>query len=298
MLAPICLFAYDRPEHLKQTIKYLSENDLAKESSLFIFCDGPKSKQNQDKTKEVRAIANSTKGFRTVQVTMRDTNKGLANSIIEGVTKIVNKFGKVIVLEDDMITSPYFLSYCNQALDLYEDEKEVASIHGYLYPLKQDIKETFFLRGTDCWGWATWKDRWADFNPSGKDLKNKLDQRGLKRLFDYNDNYPFYQMLVDQIEGKNNSWAIRWHATMFLKNKLTLYPQKSLIQNIGLDSSGTHCVETNHFDVLVQKRPVNLKKIEISESIDRRKDFEKYFHKITKRSFKRIFKRMIGLLRI
>lgn len=152
-VTPIILFVYNRLWHTKQTVEALQKNDLASESELFIFSDGPKPGA-EEKVKEVREYLKTITGFRKVTIIERDTNWGLANNIIDGVTKIVNEYGKVIVLEDDLVTSPGFLTYMNEGLKIYADEEQVASIHGYIYPLKhpERLPETFFIRGADCWG--------------------------------------------------------------------------------------------------------------------------------------------------
>jgi hypothetical protein len=187
-------------------------------------------------------------GFRSITIIERDKNLGLANSIIDGVTNIVNQYGKVIVLEDDMITSPYFLTYMNSGLTLYEKDERVASIHGYIYPVKNKLPDYFFLRGADCWGWATWKRGWDFFNSDGQFLLNEIKRQKLERLFNFNDSYDYTGMLQMQIDGKVSSWAIRWYASAFLADKYTLYPGISFVKNIGLDGSGTHCGNTNAHD--------------------------------------------------
>ena len=144
------------------------------------------------------------------------------------------------MLEDDLLTSPYFLDFMNEGLSIYEEDEKVISIHGYVYPISEKLPETFFLRGADCWGWATWKRGWDLFEPDGGLLLNKLEESKQTEEFDFNRSYPYTQMLKDQINGKTNSWAVRWYASAFLQNKYTLYPGKSLVSNIGGDGSGTN----------------------------------------------------------
>ncbi|HRU00618.1 MAG TPA: glycosyltransferase, partial [Victivallales bacterium] len=195
-LAPIALFVYNRPWHTRQTVTALQNNELAAESELVVFSDGPKveknkekTKNNEEKVKEVRDYIKSINGFKTVKIIERTQNLGLANSIISGVTEIVNQYGKIIVLEDDLVTSPHFLRFMNEALDLYEKEEDVISIHGYVYPIP-DLPETFFLKGADCWGWATWKRGWDLFEPDGKKLLRELKEKKLLKRFDFNGTYP------------------------------------------------------------------------------------------------------------
>ncbi|MFA5930738.1 MAG: glycosyltransferase family 2 protein [archaeon] len=293
-LAPIALFVYARLDHTKRTICALKQNNLAKESDLFIFSDGPKDLAMANEVKKVREYLRSINGFKSVTIFESATNKGLASSIITGVTKIVNRYGKVIVLEDDLVTSPYFISFINDALDLYKNNLQVTSISGYAYPIN-DLPEIFFLRGADCWGWATWKRGWDLFEPDGKKLLSQIEKKSLSLEFDYNNSYPFTQMLRDQIDGKNNSWAIRWVASNFLKNKLILYPGRSLVRNIGNDSSGVHNKQkTTWLDSKLIEKPLILNKIEITESPKIRKKFETFF-KFRKSLIGRIWLKIISL---
>lgn len=275
-LAPITLFVYNRPNHTKKTVEALQKNSLAKESELFIFSDGPKNKEVIDKVLEVRNYIKTISGFKKVEIIERNENIGLANSIISGVTEIVNKYGKIIVLEDDLVTSPYFLSYMNNALVFYENEDKVISIHGYNYPVKKELPETFFLRGTDCWGWATWKRGWDLFEPDGKKLLKELENRNLIKELDLNGAYSFSGMLRRQIAGFNNSWAIRWHTSAFLKNKLTLYPGRSLVENIGQDRSGTHTNSEKIYKANMSENSIKIGNISIEENREARQAIIEY----------------------
>ena len=249
--APIVLFVYNRPWHTRQTIESLQKNKLVKESEIIIYSDGAKNDKAHQSVNEVRSYINSIDGFKKVTIIERDKNWGLANSIIDGVTTVVNEYGRIIVLEDDLVTSPYFLKYMNDALDFYELKKNVISIHGYIYPLKntENLPETFFIRGADCWGWATWQRGWQLFEADGNKLLKELQEKKLQKQADLNGSYGYTGMLKQQIKGKNDSWAIRWYISAFLQNKLTLYPKQSLVQNIGNDNSGTHCSEIDDFHI-------------------------------------------------
>ncbi|WP_347396342.1 glycosyltransferase family 2 protein, partial [Parabacteroides leei] len=215
--------------------------------------------------------------FKSINIIERKENWGLAKNIIDGVTSIVHQYGKVIVLEDDLVVSPYFLKYMNEALDFYEKEEQVICIHGYVYPVKRKLPETFFIKGADCWGWATWKRGWDLFCSDGKKLLNEIEKRNLKKEFDFDNSYPYFRMLKQQIEGKNNSWAIRWYASAFLQNKFTLYPGQSLVNQIGVDGSGTHCGVNEMFNVSLAESPIELLETEIQESEQGRKAFIYYF---------------------
>lgn len=245
--APIALFAYNRPEHLRLTVEALRRNVLADVSDLYVFCDGARDASVEASVAEVRAFARSIDGFRSVTLFERQANYGLARSIIDGVTSICSKYARVIVLEDDIVTSPVFLRFMNEGLSFYQAEARVASIHGYSYPVGERLPETFFLRGADCWGWATWARAWRAFEPDGAKLLSGLREAGLISEFDLGGAFAYTAMLEDQIAGRNDSWAVRWHASCFLRNMLTLYPGRSLVQNIGNDATGAHCGNTDDY---------------------------------------------------
>jgi hypothetical protein len=281
--SPIVLFVYNRPHHTRQTVEALQKNELASESELFIYSDAPKNENSVSKVNEVREYIKIVDGFKKVTIIEREKNLGLADSIIDGVTKIVNEYGKIIVLEDDLVTSPFFLRFMNEALGMYKDEPKVASIHGYIYPI-EDLPETFFIKGADCWGWATWKDKWTVFEPNGQKLLDELKDKKLTKEADFNGSYGYTKMLKRQIQGKNNSWAVRWYVSAFLKNMLTLYPKQSYVQNIGHDSEGTHCTaETDVYKVVLSKK-YSISKIETTEDTVARKKIE-IFHNSLKLSF-------------
>jgi hypothetical protein len=284
-LAPIALFVYSRLEHTKATVKALSENTLAKETDLIVFSDGPKNSAKIQQVKAVREFVHSIKGFKSVKVIESKENNGLAKSIISGVSQIVNKYGRVIVVEDDLLTSPYFLEFMNDGLDFYEKDNRVVSISGYLYP-STDLPETFFIRDADCWGWATWKRGWSIFEEDGKKLLRELKEKGLTKEFNYEDTYDYIEMLEDQIAGKNNSWAIRWYASAFLKNKLTLYPGKSLVRNIGIDGSGTHGGLVDIYYTELTDRKINVKQIPVLEDKIARHKFAIFFKKMHSKIFR------------
>lgn len=288
--APITLFVYKRPHHTQQTVKSLKKNTLAAESELFIFSDNAKTSEDQKPVSEVRKYIREITGFKKINIIERDKNLGLANSIIDGVTKIINRYGKVIVLEDDMLLSEYFLQYMNEALDLYEKGNDVISIHAYIYPVKIELPETFFLRGADCWGWATWKRGWDLFESNTERLYMEIKNRNLEYEFDYHGVTNNVRMLKRQINGKVDSWAIRWHASAFLKNKLTLYPGRSLLNNIGTDGEGTHIKNTRFYETSLTDKPIRVEKIPVRESKEAQKAVEKFFISIKPNFLKRYFK--------
>jgi hypothetical protein len=275
--APVALFAYNRLHHTRKTIDGLRRNDLAAGTDLYIYCDGPRNPAAVSAVREVREFVRTVDGFRSVSVIERDANLGLAKSIISGVTQVCALHGRIIVVEDDLQTSPYFLRYMNAALDMYADVARVGSVHGYWYPVDQPCPETFFLRGASCWGWATWSRSWSLFEPDGQKLLAALEERRLTRRFDLDGSIRYTQMLRNQIAGANDSWAIRWHATMFLADRLQLSSGTSLVRNIGFDGSGTHCVETDAYAVPLADRPINLRPIPVEESAEARNALIQYY---------------------
>jgi hypothetical protein len=293
MLSPIVLFAYKRPHHTRRAIEALRCNELASQSRLIIYADGPKTSEDLNAVYETRCLLNKIDGFKSVNVVHRDRNWGLASSIINGVTDVVDKFGKVIVLEDDLVTSPYFLNYMNESLDLYEHDEPVISVHGYIYPLKQIPAETFFLLGADCWGWGTWKRGWECFNPDGRYLMKEIKRRKLVKAFNFNGTLDYFSMLSATARGRIDSWAVRWYASALLKDKLTLYPGRSLIRNIGTDSSGTHCRNTRQLDVELFMEPVRVWKIPIEENRLARSAFEGFFASLRQPLLIRLISKLI-----
>jgi len=246
-LAPICLFCYNRLDKLQKTVAALQTNYLASDSDLFIFSDGPKTPQDADAIKMVRNYLNTIQGFKSVNIRIATNNQGLDPSIISGVTEIVNRFGKVIVVEDDLLTSPFFLQFMNDGLDAYADVDSVGSITGYAYPLSGEIPETYFIKGAEGWSWATWKRAWNFFESYGQKLLNTLIERNLSYEFDFNGSFPYMEMLQNKNGDEFLPWDVCWYASSFLANKLVLYPRESLVQNIGMDGTGTHCNATNKY---------------------------------------------------
>ncbi|HEY3308694.1 MAG TPA: glycosyltransferase [Desulfuromonadaceae bacterium] len=290
--APVVLFVYNRPDHAHRTVDALKQNLLSEESHLTVFSDAPKSEAQAEKVREVRQYIRQIVGFKSVTIIERESNFGLARSIIDGVTTVVNKYGRIIVLEDDIVTSPYFLRYMNEALELYQNEENVISIHGYSYPVKEKLPETFFLKGADCWGWGTWKQGWNLFEADGTKLLHELKARKLEQRFDFNGTYNYTRMLKEQITGKNDSWAVRWYASALLNDKLTLNPGQSLVQNIGTDNSGIHCGETNNYRTGVATEPINLVRLRPEEDKNALTIFQNYFNSIRLPFYMRLLRKL------
>jgi len=280
-LAPILIFVYNRPEHTRLVLESLKGNFLAGQSELFIYADAAKNEEDKSDVEKVRSYIHTINGFAKISITEREKNVGLANNIIDGVTKIVNEYGKVIVLEDDLILSPYFLQFMNDALEVYKDDEKVGHVHACEFFLNDKLPETFLTQFTGSWGWGTWDRSWKNFNPDGAALLNELKNKNLTKAFDLNNSYGFTKMLRKQIKGLNNSWAIRWNASLFLKNCYALNVGKSLVKNAGFDGSGTNCGDDNYISSNLYMQKINVEKIEPStENEFARKVIEKYYRKI------------------
>lgn len=285
--APIALFVYNRPQHTQRTLDALAANPEAKESILYIFSDGARENpdgETSEKIEAVRKIIRAENRFSKVVVAEQQYNSGLSGSIIGGVRTVVGEHGRIIVLEDDLVTAPGFLKFMNEALDIYYQETEVVCISGYIYPVKDKLPEAFFLRGADCWGWATWKRGWDLFEEDGKKLLDEIESKNLMDDFDFGGSYPYTQMLRDQVNGLNASWAIRWYASAYLKNKLALYPGQSLVQNIGVDSSGTHSGTSDQWGVKLALFSPNVQ-TEVKENAHARTAVAEFFRNLQRVPF-------------
>ena len=277
MSIPILLFVYNRLEHTRRTVESLLANQEISQHELIVFSDGPKTVVDSSSVNQVRDFISKIKGFQSVTVYRSKTNKGLSRSVIDGVTEVLKRFDRCIVIEDDLVLSPHFLSFMRDGLSKYSADSRVASIHGYVYPNEITLPENFFMKGADCWGWGTWKRAWDLFEPDGSKLLEQLKKRGLINEFDFGGSYAYSELLKKQIEGKVDSWAIRWHASIFLQGMLTLYPGRSLVHNIGNDRSGTNSGKYNIFDVSLPKSPLSVTDIEVEPSEAGYKAFVEFF---------------------
>jgi hypothetical protein len=248
--APIVLFVYNRLDHTKKTIEALQKNELADQSELFIYSDAPKNEQVVSSTNSVRQYLRCISGFKKVTVIERETNFGLAKNIIKGVTEVCNRYGKVIIIEDDVVTSPQFLTFMNTALDKYINEPSVWHISGWNYPIDPDgLGDAFFWRAMNCWGWATWADRWQYFVKDPGHLVENWDKGKVKR-FNLDGAYNFWLQVKLNHSGKINTWAIFWYSTIFANAGLCLNPAQSLVANIGHDGSGENCERDEVFSAM------------------------------------------------
>ena len=255
-LAPIILFVYNRPAHTRQTVEALQKNELAKNSDLIIFSDAPKKPEAAEAVREVRAYIRQIDGFKSIKIIERDKNWGLANSIIDGVTSVVNEYGRIIVLEDDLVTSPYFLSYMNEALEIYQDDEKVMHVSGYMFPIDSTgLPETFFLRTASCWGWATWSRAWRQFEKNPQKLLIEYSKQIIIR-FNMDGTYNFWAQVEQNAKGVIDTWAVFWYATVFQKGGLCLHPKCSMVNNIGHDETGINCGKSDTFSVQLARQPI------------------------------------------
>jgi FkbM family methyltransferase len=296
-LAPITLTVFDRYRHTRQTLDALAENDLAKDSELFIFSDAPqegKVVQAKDVAEVRQLIRKYDDKFKQVTIVEREENWGLAKSIITGVTELVNKYGKVIVMEDDLVTSPGFLTYMNDALDFYKDEEKVMHISGFFIPHSKQLPETVFYNTGSTWGWATWKRAWQHFNNNIEELDKKLKESGRMHEFNLEGAYEFYRQVKMNLSGKKKTWGIRWYASMFLMNGLALHPGKSLVQNIGNDNSGTNTGDdgNSHFHAELAEK-VHVSEIPLLENREARETAKEFYRKVQGRTVSTRFKRWL-----
>jgi hypothetical protein len=292
-LAPIVLFVYNRPDHTRRTLAALAANPLASDSDLIIYADGAKKPEHALGVEQTRAVARLAKGFRSVSLLERESNLGLARSVISGVTAACDSYGRVIVLEDDLVVAPGFLAFMNQALDRYADSEKVMQISGYMFPVShpEELPEAFFSRLPTSWGWSTWRRAWSSFEPDAEVLLQRLRLSDLA-AFNLGGYFSYSQMLEEQSRGNLDVWGVRWYASMFLQGGLCLYLSGSLVSNIGMDGSGEHCGPSNAYDVVLSGNvAANFPEDVCASQIGERKILE--FFKARRGS---VFKRMsVGL---
>ena len=275
--APIALFTYNRADHTQQAVESLLKNAEAKDTDFFIFSDGPKNEKAVEGVKANREYIHTITGFKTITIIEREKNWGLSRNLIEGITRICNEYGRVIVVEDDLILSPFFLRYMNDGLEKYEDDDRVASISAFLNPVEGNIPETFFLRYFACWGWATWKRAWDLLNTDSRDLLKKI--RWKKNDFNIGGTGPFYGILYCDKVGLNDSWAVRFYASCFLAGKLHLFPGRTMVIQSGMDGSGTHCGagETPYSNMRLSTEPTIIEDITVEENKMMYKAFSAFY---------------------
>jgi hypothetical protein len=265
-IAPVVLFVYARLDHLQQTIEALQKNYLAKETKLIIYSDNAVKESHEADVLAVRNYLKTISGFESVEISEAKQNKGLAKSIIEGVTEQVNKYDRIIVMEDDLVSSPYMLNFMNEALDFYQNEDRVMQISAYSYPSSKFIPETYFMSLASSWGWATWKRAWNHLSLDTDAHIENIRKRNLENRFNIEGGMSFFCHLTMNQEGSLNTWAVKWYASVFLRNGLVLYPKTSLIRNIGHDGSGMNCTEIEDFKEQKLASKVRVKKMPLKEN--------------------------------
>jgi len=258
MLTPVIIFVYNRPEHTKETIESLSKNYVADETEVYIYSDAPKNEKAMQQVGRVRDYIDSVSKrniFKSVTIIKAETNQGLAKSVISGVTEIIEQYGRAIIVEDDLVSAPDFLQYMNQALDYYETDQRIWSISGYTFKISfpKDYKSDMYLsyRGSS-WGYATWRERWNKVDWDVLDYHEFRNDKELRQRFNRGGR-DMANMLDFQMQGKIDSWAIRWCYAQSKLDMLTVYPLVSRIKNIGLDGTGTHSGITSKYDAIISK---------------------------------------------
>jgi hypothetical protein len=239
--SPLVIFAYNRPDHLASLLHSLKLEIGNEPRDLHVFVDGPKSEIDSIKVQQVVGLLeNYSLIFPKLTIHKQNQNQGLSFSIQNGLSFIFSNYEAAIILEDDLIIGPGSISYFDRALKKYKEHELVASISGYQYIADMGVENALFLRGADCWGWATWKSRWDEVSFDSRELLQQIKRKSLVKEFDFQGAANFTELLKLNSVHRIDSWAVCWHASMFLLGKFTLYPPFSLISNIGGDGSGTH----------------------------------------------------------
>ncbi|WCL83089.1 glycosyltransferase (plasmid) [Saprospira sp. CCB-QB6] len=269
--APVVLFVYQRPDHLAQTLAALAENEEASQSPIYIYSDGPKADASPNDLADIAAVRQLIREqtwAKQLEIIEREENWGLRKNIVAGVTEVMEKHGRAIILENDIVASPYFLRYMNQALDLYQDVEEVMHISGFIYPLKlqeEDLGPSFFYNVNSCWGWASWQRAWKHYRDDTANILAQINKNYDPFSFNGGQKESFYKQLQQNLSGELNTWACHWHASIFLQNGLALHPYRALVKNIGLDGSGAHC-DAIRLGQNMLKTPLSLTKVELQKA--------------------------------
>ncbi len=295
--APIALFVYNRPTHTRHTVTALKSSALAANSDLFVFSDGPRNHESEAAVGQVRDYIGSIDGFKTVTIVEQRENKGLARSISEGVTQLCEQRDRVIVLEDDLATSPHFLDYVNDGLNRYANEERVMQIAGYMFPIELAMEEdALFLPFISSWGWATWRRAWRHFDRREDVFEQILQDAETKRRFDLNGRYKYSKILRAQQRRAVDSWAIFWYVSVFLRNGLSLFPRKTMVRNLGFDGSGVNCA-VSKFDQ--EELDLGYRVRKMPNSVEVSVDADRVINNIpaTRLSFASVLNKLTGALR-
>lgn len=271
----IVILAFNRPEHVKRLMATLERNPEFFDLPVLAFVDGPRDDNDSHLVGEVAEILRQARA--EGQVTQRSSNLGVAASVTSAVTAALSVHDRVIVLEDDLEVSPHFLKYMIDGLDFYEQDPRVASIHGYTIRTRDVPTPTYFLRGSDCWGWATWRRSWANYRHDAGQMAVELRERGLEKGFTFSGRSNHLELLRMADHGEVDSWAIRWHAATYLAGGLTLYPSKTLVRNGGMDGSGRHSGNTDIYDSDFSRRPVRVGEGPVKECAEAFGEYKKFY---------------------
>ena len=290
--APVALFVYNRPDHTRQTLEALARNRGAETTTLYVFSDGPKPNASAEERQRIavtRQLVCSQPWVRNIILVESDANRGLADSIVAGVQRVLAEHGRVIVLEDDIVTSPGFLEFMNRGLELYADDEKVMHLSGYMYPLDLPTRGTAFLRILSCWGWATWARAWRHYEADVEAHLKRFNSPDRIRKFNIEGHADFHRQLLDNRSGRIRSWAVRWYASWLAEGGLTLFPTQSLVRNIGHDGSGIHCDADNRFDTELSDG-IPVERIPLRENLPLRWRINEFYRSgRTNRSFPRIW---------
>ena len=241
-VTPIALFTYNRAEHTARVLNSLANCSRLDECLLHIYCDAPKTEIHAGSVDASRKVVREHAAKLGARVVERNTNLGLARSVVDGVTDLCSRFGRVIVLEDDLVLHPGFIDYMLQALDRYAEAANVYQISGYMFPVSHAAKpDAFFLPLITTWGWATWQRAWQIFDWNATDALEELKIPATRKRFDLNNSYPYAAMLENQLNGSTDSWGILFWWQVFKRGGLALHPRQSLVSNSGFDGTGTNC---------------------------------------------------------
>lgn len=290
---PIVIFCYNRLKHLQQTFYFLKKNENSKKHKVIIFSDGPKNKNDEKKVFLIREYLKTINHFKEIIVIERRKNLGLHDNIVSGVSETLKNYEAAIFLEDDLQTNKKFLVNMNYLISKFKNQKKIGCISGYSYPfkIKKKYPNIYFLKGAECWGWATWSDRWKYFIKDGYKIYNYLKKNNQLNEFDFSKGN--LKNLKKTLKNSKFSWAIKWHGSLFINKKLTIFSKYPSVNNFGFDASGENCNYGHniYFNKNIKKNSIiqlKNKKIDLSEDMEIKKDLLKFFNKNKTSNYKKI----------
>ncbi len=269
--APIALFVYKRPKALEAVLEALEKNALFKHTQIYVFCDGPRAEESSEVLEDIFASRNILEDWQAcadLTIIENSENLGLYNQIPRGISHVLDRHNRVIVLEDDILVSPFFLDYMNDALTLYSETDEVMQVSGFMFDVDITLPETFFYNVNSCWGWGTWKRAWQHYVNDPTNLLKQLTKIENFSPYDFNggQNNCFYDQLVKNHLGDLKSWAVKWHTSMYLRGGYCLHPRKTLVKNIGFNTEGTNCLGADsRYEADFAGRRISVEKIPVEK---------------------------------